>query len=64
MFRRTKMWISTIVSMLAKDRGTIPADIGNSMLILNNIYITKKYINSIIAINELSTTTPVTFLGE
>lgn len=63
-FLRTRMWISTILSMLEKDRGKIPPNIGNRVLITNNMYITKAFMSSIIHITYLSLKTPETLCGE
>lgn len=63
-FIRTRMWISMILSMLEKDRGRIPSNIGNKVLITNNMYITKAFLNSIIQITYLSLKTPETLCGE
>lgn len=59
-----KMWLNFFVSLVAKDRGTIPENIGNNILILNNMYITKNFLSSVINIVEMSLDTPITFLGE
>ena len=58
-----KMWISVLVSMIMKDRGKIPDDIGDKILISNNLYITKLYMSTIIQIQELGIWTPETFVG-
>lgn len=63
-FLTLKMWISYLVSLTTRDRGTIPENIGNNILITNNMYITKNFLSSIIQIIELSMDTPITFLGE
>lgn len=62
-FLWVKMWVSTLVSMIMKDRGKIPDNIGDKILITNNIYITKLYISTIIHICELGVETPETFMG-
>ena len=61
-FRTLKMWVTYLVSLTTKDRGKIPDNIGNRVLIGNNIYITKLYMNSIIRIIEFGKFTPQTFL--
>ena len=58
-----KMWISTLVSFIMKDRGRIPDNIGDKILITNNLYITKLYMSSIIHICELGVDTPETLMG-
>lgn len=58
-FIRTRMWISTIISTFFTDTGAIPKNIGNNILILNNMYITKNYLNAYIMVRELSEYTPV-----
>lgn len=63
-FLRTKMWISFLVSLTTRDRGTIPNNIGNNILITNNMYITKNFLSSVIMLVELSIETPVTLLAE
>lgn len=63
-FARARMWLSLLVSLTTRDRGNIPENIGNNILITNNMYITKNYLSSIIMIVELSIDTPVTLLGE
>lgn len=59
-----KMWISFIVSLMAKDRGAIPKNIGNNILITNNMMITSSFMTSVIHIIELSPMTPITFITE
>lgn len=59
-----KMWITYLVSLTTKDRGTIPNNIGNKILITNNMYITKHYLSEVIQIVDLSLKTPVTILGQ
>lgn len=63
-FLVAKMWLAYLVSLTTRDRGAIPENIGNSILITNNIYITKKFLSSVVQLVELSLDTPVTFLGE
>ena len=59
-----KVWLAFLVSMTTRDRGTIPSNIGNKILITNNMYLTKNFLSSMIQIIELSIDTPITFLGE
>lgn len=63
-FIRTRMWFSTLIAAMYHDRGSIPANIGNNLLIGNNIYITKNALTSVILIKEMSTDTPVAFISE
>lgn len=63
-FIRLRMWFSTIIAALYHDRGSIPANIGNDLMIGNNIYITKNALNAVILIREMSTDTPVAFISE
>lgn len=63
-FLTFKMWLSYLVSLTTRDRGTIPENIGNNILITNNMYVTKNFLSSVIQIIELSLDTPITFLGE
>lgn len=63
-FIRTRMWLSTIIAALYRDRGTIPSNIGNNMMIGNNVYITKNALSAIILIKEMSADTPVAFTSE
>lgn len=61
-FRWLKMWINYLVSLTMKDRGKIPDNIGDRILITNNTYITKLYITTIIHIYELGHNTPITLM--
>ena len=63
-FIRTRMWFSTILAALYQDRGTIPANIGNNLLIGNNVFITKNDLSGVILITEMSADTPVAFTSE
>ena len=58
-----KAWVSYILTMVMKDRGKIPDNIGDKILITSNMYITKLYMSSIIQINELGENTPETLIG-
>lgn len=62
-FKWVKMWISYLVSLTMKDRGKIPDNIGDKILITNNIYITKLYMTTIVHVYELGQNTPITLLG-
>lgn len=63
-FIRTRMWLSTLMSAFFTDRGTIPENIGNNMLVLNNVVITKKSITAMILVIEMSETTPLCWTSE
>lgn len=63
-FIRLKMWVNYLVSMMEKDRGKIPDNIGNKILITNNLYITNLFMSSIVQITALSLDTPVTLMQE
>lgn len=58
-FIRTRMWVSTFLSRFFSDRGTIPENIGNNILITNNVCITKNSITGYILITEMSEYTPI-----
>ena len=45
-----KMWINYLVSLTMKDRGKIPDNIGDRILITSNLYITKLYMTTIFQI--------------
>lgn len=62
-FKWVKMWINYLVSMTMKDRGKIPDNIGDRILISNNVYITKLYMTTIVQICELGQYTPITMIG-
>lgn len=57
-FMRTRMWVSYLVSLVEKDRGRIPDNIGNRILITNNLIITKSGMTSLTHVRELSLDTP------
>ena len=63
-FPVARMWVSTLLSFLEKDRGKIPDNIGNNVMITNNMYITKAYMSSMIHVRSLSLETPVTLCSE
>lgn len=56
--------MSYFASQFMKDTGKIPDNIGNNMLITNNMYITKLYMSSIIQIKELGAGSVITLIGE
>lgn len=61
---RCRMWFYTIMAALYHDRGSIPANIGNNVMIGNNVYITKNALTAVIVIGEMSTDTPVAFTSD
>ena len=60
----TRMWISTFISKFFTDRGTIPDNIGNNILITNNLYITKNHLTAIIQVREMSEVTPLAWVSD
>lgn len=63
-FIRSRMWFSTIISSVFNDRGTIPPNIGNNILVTNNMYITKHSLSAIIMVGEFSDNTYVGFCSD
>lgn len=63
-FITLRMWISTLISALYNDRGKIPDNIGNNIMVMNNQYITKYSLNSIIMVKEISNETPVGWVSD
>lgn len=63
-FLALRMWINYLASSLQKDRGVIPTNIGDRILISNNIYATKYYLSSVIHVETLTLDTPITFVSE
>ena len=63
-FITLRMWISTLISALYNDRGKIPANIGNNIMVTNNQYITKYSLNSMIIVKELSNEIPVGWVSD
>ena len=61
-FKWIKMWVNYLVSLTMKDRGKIPDNIGDRILITNNLYITKLYMTTIVHIYEFGQNTPITLL--
>lgn len=59
-----RMWISTLISKFFMDRGTIPDNIGNNILVTNNMYITKNHLTALIFVNEMSEATPVAWTSD
>lgn len=58
------MWVYTFASLLFNDRGTIPSNIGNNILITNNVYITKNSLSCLISIPEFSTELPISWTSD
>ena len=63
-FITTRMWISTLISYFFTDRGTIPDNIGNNILVTNNLYVTKNHLTAIILVTELSEATSVAWTSD
>ena len=63
-FIRTRMWFATIISSFFRDRGSIPPNIGNNILIGNNQFVTKDALSAIIQIVEMSADTPIAYTSE
>lgn len=63
-FIKLRMWISVIASSIFNDRGSIPPNIGNNIMITNNVYITKNSINGLILVCEFSNTTPMCWTSD
>lgn len=63
-FIKTRMWLSLIVSAFNSDRGTIPKNIGNNILITNNQYTTKNHLAQMIIIQEMSEYTPLMWMSD
>lgn len=59
-----RMWLSTLISKFFSDRGTIPDNIGNNVLITNNLYVTKNHLTAILHIIEMSEVTPISWTSE
>lgn len=63
-FLKERMWFSTVISKFFMDRGTIPANIGNNVLVTNNVYITKNNITALFMITEMSDITPMCWTSD
>lgn len=63
-FETIRMWVHYILSSIQKDRGKIPNNIGNRMMITNNMYITRYYLSSVIQVQTLGLDTPITLQSE
>lgn len=57
-FLRVRMWVHYVLSAFQKDRGKIPNNIGDRVMITNNVIITRYYMSSIIHIRTLGLKTP------
>lgn len=62
-FLKLRMWVGYLVSYFEKDRGKIPDNIGNRILITNNLVITKTGMSSYVHIESLSLETPQCLLS-
>lgn len=60
----SRMWISTLISKFFNDRGTIPDNIGNNILVTNNMCITKNNLTAVIHVIELSEITPISWTSD
>lgn len=63
-FVRSRMWLSTLISKFFNDRGAIPDNIGNNMLITNNLYVTKNNLTAILHVYEMSEGTPISWTSD
>lgn len=63
-FIKLRMWSSTLIAAFFRDRGTIPPNIGNNILIGNNQYVTKDALSAMILVVEMSADTPVAWMGD
>lgn len=64
MFTWVHMWITYLASMLMKDQRRIPDDIGNKILITNTMYVTSRYMSSMIHVIDIGDNVPITYVGE
>jgi len=63
-FIRLRMWVSLLVSAFNNDRGIIPKNIGNNVLITNNQYTTKNHLSQMIIVQEMSEYTPLMWMSD
>lgn len=63
-FAWVHMWITYVASMFTKDQRRIPDNIGNKILITNNLYVTANYLSSIIQVIDIGDKAPITYVGE
>ena len=61
---KMRMWLSWLIAKFHNDRGTIPPNIGNNILITENMYITRNSLSVIIATREYTEDTLVGFISE
>ena len=50
-FIRWRMWLNYLLANIQKDQGVIPKNIGDKILISNNMFVTKYFMSSIIQIS-------------
>ena len=62
-FLFVRTWLNYFLSFFLRDSGKIPNNIGNSLQILNNMYITQDGLHTIFKIVEFGGQTPVLMLG-
>lgn len=63
-FAWVHMWITYLASMLMKDQRRIPDNIGNKILITNNMYVTARYMSVIMQVVDIGDIAPITYVGE
>lgn len=64
-FLGLRVWLSYLVSVFNKDTGVIPPNLGyDKMLVSNNMYVTKLFLNSIIMVVFMDLNSPITYLEE
>lgn len=59
-----RMWLSTLISKFFMDRGLIPSNIGNNILVTNNLCISKNHLTALIQIIEMEEITPVSWASD
>lgn len=59
-----RAWVSYFLSMFIKDRGTIPTNIGTSLQVLSNMYITRKYLSAVFEVIEFGGNSPMLLIGK
>lgn len=59
-----KMWSYYLLASFMKDYGKIPDDIGDRILVSNNLFITRRYMSSMITIYEYGEATPKNLMAE
>lgn len=63
-FLTWRMWADTLVSMFRSDRGIIPKDIGDDILMTNNLLVASKYMTAVILIEEYGMDTPLALISK